>query len=90
MALNSLGISLAPMLRKHAPGLANSLGGFGKWYAEAAGWRRMGLKFDDLGSSAILFVFSPLVAHIFFLSYGRDRSNATCAYFYLYAQLQLT
>ncbi|KZV62037.1 14 kDa subunit of cytochrome bd ubiquinol oxidase [Peniophora sp. CONT] len=47
MAFNQ-GFSLAPYIVKNMPSLAKSLSGVGAAYANVAGWRKQGLKYDDL------------------------------------------
>ncbi|VDB97657.1 unnamed protein product [Peniophora sp. CBMAI 1063] len=42
------GLSLAPYIMKNMPSLAKSLTGVGATYANVAGWRKWGLKYDDL------------------------------------------
>ena len=42
------GLSLAPYIMKNMPSLAKTLSGVGARYANVAGWRKQGLKYDDL------------------------------------------
>ncbi|KAI0029636.1 cytochrome bd ubiquinol oxidase subunit [Vararia minispora EC-137] len=42
-----MGFSLSPYI-KNTPALARACQSAGKWYAGAMGYRRMGLKYDDL------------------------------------------
>ncbi|ORX39144.1 ubiquinol-cytochrome-c reductase complex subunit 6 [Kockovaella imperatae] len=43
-----LGISFAPWLKANMPGLYGRLKPVANWYCHIAGWRQMGLKYDDL------------------------------------------
>ncbi|ORY33114.1 cytochrome b-c1 complex subunit 7 [Naematelia encephala] len=44
----ALGYSLAPILKSRYAGIAKLLKPVANLYASAAGWRKMGLKYDDL------------------------------------------
>jgi len=43
-----LGFSLAPVLKSKFPGIAKALKPLANFYVNAAGYRKMGLKYDDL------------------------------------------
>lgn len=51
-----LGLSLAPYI-KQSRFWNRILTPFSKWYADAAGYRRMGLKYDDLCKMILDFFF---------------------------------
>lgn len=51
-----LGVSLTPML-KRSPYWTRVLTPIAKWYAEVSGYRRMGLKYDDLCALALTYYF---------------------------------
>ena len=66
--MNALGPSLAPYVRS-SRSLKKLVTPVAHWYADLMGYRRMGLKYDDLRASFIFVAVLPLT---FFLSKNRN------------------